>query len=111
MTIGENIRSYRTAAGISQEQLAERIGKTRSAVSYYESGRITPRMYVIERIADVLGVSKLDIIEQREHLTESETELLQLHRSMDAHGQRQLMIYARGLAATYPKNTEVSQTA
>ena len=111
MTIGENIRSYRTAAGISQEQLAERIGKTRSAVSYYESGRITPRMYVIERIADVLGVSKLDIIEQREKLSGTERELLELSRAMNTQGQMQLLIYARGLAATYPKNTEVSQTA
>lgn len=83
------------------------IGKTRPSVSLYESGKVEPPLSVIERIADVLGVSKLDLIEQREKLTKTETELLNLHRSMTSQGQTQLMIYARGLAATYPKNQEV----
>lgn len=111
MTIGDNIKRYRLAAGISQGRLAELIGKTRPSISLYESGHTIPPVCVIEKIADVLGVSKLDIIEQREHLSETEKELLGLSRSMNQQGQRQLMIYARGLAATYPKNQEVSQTA
>ena len=111
MTLGENIRRYRTAAGMSQERLAELIGKTRPSVSLYESGHTVPPVYVIEKIADVLGVSKVDIIEQREKLSGTERELLELSRTMNTQGQMQLLIYARGLAATYPKDTEVSQTA
>lgn len=40
MSIGQNIRRLRKEAGISQEKLGELIGKTRSAVSYYEVGII-----------------------------------------------------------------------
>ena len=109
MTIGDNIKRYRLAAGMSQGRLAELIGKTRPSVSLYESGKTVPPVYVIEKIADVLNVSKLDIIEQREKFTETERELLKLNRTMSVQGQRQLMIYARGLAATYPKDKEVSQ--
>ena len=107
MGIGENIRRYRTAAGLSQEQLADKIGKTRSAISQYESNTTTPYMYVIEKIADALGVEAVDIVGDSVKLTETEAELLSLHRAMTAQGQSQLMIYARGLAATYPKNQEV----
>ena len=110
MGIGENIRRYRKAAGLSQEQLAELIGKTRSAVSQYENNTTTPYMYVIERIAAALGVETVDIVGETERLTEREGELLELYRAMSVQGQMQLMIYARGLAATYPKDKKV-QTA
>lgn len=60
--IGENIRKLREGLDLSQPQLAERIGKTRSAVSQYESGKIVPRMGVIEDLAAVFKVSKSEII-------------------------------------------------
>lgn len=111
MGIAENIKRYRRAAGLSQEELADRIGKTRSSVSYYESGRIMPPVSVIENIAHVLGVSKMDIIDKSETLTAYERELLDVARMISTDGQRQLLIYARGLAATYPLNSEISETA
>jgi len=60
--IGENIKALRERSGMSQEQLAARIGKTRSAVSQYESGKIIPRMGVIESIASVFMVDKTEVI-------------------------------------------------
>ena len=38
MTIAERIQSLRKASGISQEELAERIGVSRQAVSKWEGG-------------------------------------------------------------------------
>lgn len=61
-TIGENIQKLRESADLSQTQLGSRIGKTRSAVSQYESGKIIPRMGVIEDLATVFRVSKSEII-------------------------------------------------
>lgn len=61
-SIGKNIRTLRENAGMSQDQLGERIGKTRSAVSQYESDKIVPRMGVIEEIAHVFDVSKSELI-------------------------------------------------
>ena len=61
-TIKDNIRRLREKADMSQEELAAKIGKTRSAVSQYESGKIIPRMGVIEDIADLFGVQKAEIL-------------------------------------------------
>lgn len=60
--IGENIKKLRNEAGMSQDQLAEKLEKTRSAVSQYESGKIVPRMGVIEDLAAIFNVSKSVII-------------------------------------------------
>jgi len=107
-TIGENIKRLRKSAGMSQDQLGEKIGKTRSAVSQYESGIIVPRMGVIEDLAHVFRVSKTEILEDAEHYAvaslDDEDELLRLFRSMNAHGREQLMVFARGCAASYPLN-------
>lgn len=110
MGIGENIRRYRKAAGLSQAELAKRIGKTRSAISQYESNTTTPYMYVIDRIANVLGVSPENIVSNTA-LTAYERELLDVARMISTDGQRQLLIYARGLAATYPLDNSEIQTA
>lgn len=61
-SIGENIKNLREASGISQEDLGFIIGKTRSAISQYESGKIIPRMGVIEDIAKYFNVAKIEII-------------------------------------------------
>lgn len=60
--INDNIKALREHAGISQEELGKRIGKTRSAISQYESGKIIPRMGVIENLAAVFNVKKSEIL-------------------------------------------------
>lgn len=60
--IKDNIKRLRENADMSQEELGLKIGKTRSAISQYESGKIVPRMGVIEDIASLFGVQKSDII-------------------------------------------------
>lgn len=89
MSIGQNIQRLRKEAGISQEKLGELIGKTRSAVSYYEKGTIIPRMGVIEDLAAVFGVSKTEIIETPEYTytkmsirDAQEQELLDMYRKL-----------------------------
>ena len=114
MSIGKNIKRLRKEAGLSQEKLAQMLGKTRSAVSYYESDTIIPRMGVIEELASIFNVSKTEIIDTAPSfgkLTESEVELLRIMRRITPEGQRQLMIYARGIDSTYSKNNQVEKTA
>lgn len=60
--ICENIKRLRHEAGMSQEKLGEILGKTRSAISQYESGKIIPRMGVIEDMSQLFGVKKSEII-------------------------------------------------
>lgn len=53
--IGKNIRDLRARAGLSQDQLAERLFVTRQTVSNYETGRTRPDVDQILRIAEVFG--------------------------------------------------------
>ena len=98
--IGENIKRCREKRGLSQEQLADMIGKTRSAVSQYESGKIIPRMGVIEDMADALGVKKTELtsstvsyfmVDVDEALDYDEREVVRCMRHMD-DAQRSLLI-------------------
>ncbi len=57
-TIGENIKLARLAAGLTGEQLAEKLGATAASVYRYEAGAIVkiPRLK-LEKIAEVCGIS------------------------------------------------------
>ena len=45
----------RMRAGISQEELARRVGTTKSAISRLESGRHRPNVQTLQRIAQAVG--------------------------------------------------------
>ena len=54
---GQAVRKARTAAGLSQEELAERCGLDRSYIGGVERGQRNPTVSVIEKIAGGLGVT------------------------------------------------------
>ena len=62
MGLGENIRKYREMAGLDQGQLASKLDRTNGAVSQWESGRSTPRMPTLHKLADVLNVTVSDLM-------------------------------------------------
>ena len=66
MSIGDNIKRLREAHDLTQEQLGEIAGATDKAVSTWEKGKAVPRMGAIQRMADYFGISKSDIIEDKE---------------------------------------------
>jgi transcriptional regulator with XRE-family HTH domain len=53
--IGDEIRSARQVSQLSQRDLAEQAGISRSALAQYESGRSQPPAGVLDNIARVLG--------------------------------------------------------
>lgn len=57
MTIGDKILNMRKARGWSQEELADRVGVTRQAVSRWESNSAKPDADKIVDICDLFGVS------------------------------------------------------
>ena len=57
MALGERIREVRKERGWSQADLGKRIGTDSQYVSRYETGRITPSVDALIRLADVLEVS------------------------------------------------------
>lgn len=55
--IGANIQSRRRAVGLTQEQLAERLGVSRQTVAKWEAGDTTPDLANAGALAQVLDVS------------------------------------------------------
>ena len=69
LEIGKRIRKFRLAAGLTQAELAKKIGTTPSAIGMYENGRREPSFDTLEDIAIALGVTT-------QRLTVSEEALL-----------------------------------
>lgn len=55
-TIGDNIRSLRKQAHLTQAELATRLGVSGSAVGMYERGERRPDFELTEKIADFFSV-------------------------------------------------------
>lgn len=53
---GNNLRKFRTSAGLSQEAFAEKCGMHRTYISAIECYRRSISLENIQRIADALGV-------------------------------------------------------
>lgn len=58
--VGIKIKRLRGFRGLTQQELADAVGKTRSLISYYErSGNIN--RYVLKEIADVLQITPQEL--------------------------------------------------
>ena len=57
MTFSEKLMDRRRKSGLSQEQLADRLGVTRQSVSKWESGTAMPELVKLISLSDIFGVS------------------------------------------------------
>ena len=57
MSLGENIRQARKAAGLSQEALGEALGVVSQTVSKWERDESSPDAALLPELANTLGVS------------------------------------------------------
>lgn len=60
--ISENVRLLRERLGLTQKQLAEKIGVSHPRISDIENHKGEPKITTIERVAEGLGVSVLDLM-------------------------------------------------
>lgn len=58
----ENLRSLREEAGLTQQDLADRLQTTQRKVSYWESGKVEPDLENLWRLADFFDTSVDDLI-------------------------------------------------
>ena len=65
-TIGTRIRLLRKALGLSQTDLAERVGVCFQQVQKYENGKTTISASRLQQISDALGVSILMLLRDPE---------------------------------------------
>ena len=62
LSIAKHIRSLRKRAGLTQEELAQRLYVTRQTVSLWELGKTRPDVETLQAIADCLGVDLLQVL-------------------------------------------------
>jgi HTH-type transcriptional regulator/antitoxin HipB len=55
-TVGQLIRNARIKAGVTQQELGERLGVGRATVNGYETGRQNLTVDTLEKITKALGV-------------------------------------------------------
>lgn len=70
MNIGERIKYIRKASGLTQKQLAEKLGMTQAAIVQFESEKSNPKIDTLQKIADALNVSVADFLDDGESITE-----------------------------------------
>lgn len=85
--IGKTIRTMRMSRGMSQADLANRIGKKRSAVGNYENGTREPDLDTIEALADAFNVSMADLLD---HETDEE-DLWELREQLRRDPERHIL--------------------
>ena len=61
--LAQRIRSVRADRQLTLEQLAERTGLTKSALSKFENFRVTPSLGALGSIAEALGVTMSDLLD------------------------------------------------
>lgn len=62
--MGQRIALLRKAAGMNQEQLAEKAGIGRGHLSRIEAGKYEVTLWIVQAIAEALGMT-VDIIDER----------------------------------------------
>lgn len=62
MDLGKKIRAHRDELGLTQAELADKLGLTYSSVSQWESGRATPRTPILRQLAELFDTSVADLM-------------------------------------------------
>lgn len=63
--VGRNVKQYREAKGLSQEQLAFEADLHRTYVSGVERGIRNPTVKIVSRLAVALGVAASKLLEEK----------------------------------------------
>ena len=61
MTVGERIKTFRKKKGLTQKQLAEKLGIIEETIRKYELGKLNPKKETLLRIAQALDVQLIDL--------------------------------------------------
>lgn len=62
MALGKKIRAHRDELGLTQAELADKLGLTYSSVSQWESGRATPRTPILRQLAELFDTTVADLM-------------------------------------------------
>jgi len=64
--LSQTLKKLRENCGYTQQQVADALNLERSTYTYYETGKTTPDINTIIKLAKIFNVSYIDIFEQEE---------------------------------------------
>lgn len=83
MELGNNLFKTRKKAGLSQEDVAEKLGVSRQTISKWETDETVPDIYQAKRLANIFNVSLDDLIYLDEDLQEIEEKIINLNEKKE----------------------------
>ena len=96
MAFNDRLKEARLASGLTQEQLAEKIGVAKSTVTGYEKGNSEPNMLTVQRIMQALSIDA-NFLWQDEManttqfiVSTEEKEHIKKYRTLDKYGKKQV---------------------
>ncbi|MCW1053179.1 XRE family transcriptional regulator [Streptococcus anginosus] len=94
--LSENIRKYRKEKKLTQKELARTLKVAPTAVSAWELGRNKPLMDNVERMVDIFGVKKSELLgDTLKELTSSPSEIQSLYDKLYPPRQGKVLNFAR----------------
>jgi len=60
--LGKKVQRYRKKTGMSQEEVAHKVGISRAYMGYIEQGRNVPSLEILEKIAKSIKVKLSDLV-------------------------------------------------
>ena len=110
--ISKNLLYYRKKAGLTQKQLADKIGVKNTAVSNWESGNNSIDIDTLCIVCDVFGITLNDIYggysERSTVLSDDEMNLIATYREISDQGKQYLLQTLAMVKATYKKRDSLS---
>lgn len=94
----ENLIELRTAANLTQQKLADILGLKDSTIVGYEKGRIKPSLDVIEKLADLFGVS-IDFLlgrtQEKENQLDEMQVIMNIYNSLPEEKRKRMLRYMK----------------
>ena len=114
MDIGVVIKKYRKEAGMTQEEMANRLGVTTPAVNKWENSNSKPDIELLAPIARLFDISLDTLLSFHEYLSDTEIEeiIRKMDRMFSEEGYEKTYEWALRLIKEYPNcNMLIWQTA
>jgi transcriptional regulator with XRE-family HTH domain len=99
-SIGKALASYRKKTGLTQDQVAERLGLERETISRFERGAVIPPIPRLYELAEIYGCTAGELLTQGSARTLDQVEdIAKMLAGMKENDRKLAMIILRELSA------------
>lgn len=90
--IGAKLKAKRIACGMTQQEVAEKIGRKQPIVGHWETGYSQPDANTLFTLCDIYGTTVDDVFgfSKKKSFSEKEIEMVKKYRSLDHYGKQHI---------------------